>query len=107
MPDEAGPEPARLLFAVMRERGSGWDASSPADRQPHWEAHLAFLRELAGHGALQAAGPFDDGLDVMLLVWAATREEAEARLAADPWTVHGLLRTTRIARWRVAVGTVP
>jgi uncharacterized protein YciI len=97
-------QPKEGLFAVLRQWGEAWDLAVPANRQAHWDAHVAFLDDLARSGVLQAAGPFDGDRDVMLLVRAATAEEAEAHLAGDPWTRDGLLRTTRVARWRVVAG---
>ena len=92
------------LFAVFREWGEAWDISVPASGQAHWDAHRACLAALADRGVLEAGGPFEGTREVMLLVRAASEEEAEREVAADPWTRHGLLRTTRIMRWRVAAG---
>jgi hypothetical protein len=68
-------------FALIRERGDAWDWSLPMRRQAEWEAHAAFI-EAPELGAI------------------------DARIARDPWTQTGLLRTASVEPWTVLLGTI-
>lgn len=83
-----------------------WDKDDHAAvRQQHRPAHLAFLDE--NKHLLLACGAklHDDGRDAgggLYVVDLATKEEAEAFIAADPFTQAGLFKQVTITRWRKA-----
>jgi hypothetical protein len=77
---------ATQLFAVIRTRGAGWEASRPLERQSDWKGHASFMNALAQEGFVILGGPLEGTPDVLLVVRARAREEILARLAADPWT---------------------
>ena len=56
---------------------------------------------LAAEGFIVLGGPLGDGSTAMHVADAATEEEIEGRLAADPWTPTGLLRTRSIEPWEI------
>jgi uncharacterized protein len=64
--------------------------------------HLAYLDQL-GAGC-KFAGPFlDDAghpIGSLVMIEAATRGEAEAIAAADPYKAHGLFASVEIKAWR-------
>ena len=94
-------------FVVLRERGSTWDWSRPMRRQDDWDAHAAFMDALEESGFIAAGGPLggeDDAARVLHIVVADSVEAVEARMAADPWTPKGLLRTVSIEPWTVLLG---
>jgi uncharacterized protein YciI len=93
-------------FAIWRRRGGDWREGRPIEEQPEWAGHAAFMMAGAADGFVVLAGPIDD-TGALIIVRAARREAAEARLADDPWTVSGLLATERIARWHLRIGTLP
>ena len=95
------------LFAVIRSRGSGWDASLPLEGQKDWDAHATFMDDLEREGFVILAGPLEGTADALLVIRAESPTAIDARLAADPWTVSGLLRTTRIAPWTLRLGSLP
>lgn len=68
-------------------------------------AHLAYLNELGGQLAL--AGPFldDDGnpCGSLVIICAATLEEAEAIAARDPYVAAGLFETSSVRPWNWAI----
>src|ERR1700693_1240426 len=97
-------------FAVIRERGPAWNWSMPMRRQAQWDAHAAFMDDLANRGIIVAGGPLggeDDAPRVPHVgrLQQSTDESAiEAMLAEDPWTPMGLLTTVSIEPWTVLLG---
>lgn len=76
-------------------------------RQDGWDAHAAFMDALEEEGFIVAGGPLggeDDAARVLLVVVADDVEAIAARMAADPWTPAGLLRTVSIEPWTVLLG---
>ena len=74
-------------------------------RMEHRKAHLDFLEE--NKHLLLACGAklHDDGTDIgggIYIVALETREEAEAFIAADPFSKADLFRDVRVTRWRKA-----
>jgi uncharacterized protein YciI len=93
-------------LAILRRRGPAFDPDEPVEGQPAWGPHAAFMMALAQQGFLLLAGPLGDREGALLVVRAASAEEAEARIAADPWTGNGVLETERVARWEVRIGSL-
>lgn len=94
-------------FVMIRERTAAWDWSRPMRRQDAWEEHAAFMDALADEGFIIAGGPLggeDDAPRVMHVIDAADVAAVELRMAADPWTPMGLLRTASIEPWTVLLG---
>ena len=74
-------------------------------RMAHRNAHLDFLEE--NKHLLLACGAklHDDGTDIgggVYIVALETREEAEAFIAADPFSKADLFRKVSVTRWRKA-----
>jgi uncharacterized protein YciI len=77
-------------------------------QQRHWDGHAVFMDALAAEGFVVLGGPLGDGDVTFLLIVDAESENAiTARLATDPWTPAQLLRTTRIERWQILLGSPP
>ena len=95
------------IFAILRRRGPAFDPAAPVEGQPAWGPHAAFMMALAQEGFLLFAGPLGDREGALLVVRARSVDEAEARIAADPWTQNGVLETERVARWDVRIGALP
>ena len=74
-------------------------------RKANREAHLAYV---AGTGVVAQAGPFLDSDGVMcgslLILDVASRAEAEAWAAGDPYAKAGLFLKVRIEEWKKVVG---
>jgi uncharacterized protein YciI len=96
----------RRLFAVIRTRGPAWQEGRPLEGQADWAGHASFMNALAKEGFVILGGPLDDSPDVLLVVRAATADEARSRLAEDPWTHRDLLRIGRIAPWTLRLGSL-
>jgi uncharacterized protein YciI len=94
-------------FAVIRERGPAWDWTVPMRRQVDWDAHAAFMDALADEGFITAGGPLggeDVARRVLHIIAAGDATEIERRMAEDPWTPTGMLRTVSIEPWTVLLG---
>ena len=92
----------KTLFAVTRRRGPAWQ---PGDmtQQRGWRAHAECRNAHAARGTVVLGGPLDEGGEILLIL--AVRDEAEvhAALAPDPWIEAGLLETTAVRRWTIAL----
>jgi uncharacterized protein YciI len=89
------------MFAVVRERGGPWDWARPMEEQDEWREHARYMNELADEGFIVLGGPVGDLKRVLLAVEAEDEEEIHARLAADPWTASGMLRTVSVEQWTI------
>jgi uncharacterized protein YciI len=96
----------KRLFAVIRSHGPGWRSGAPLEDQQDWPAHAAFMDALTEEGVVLLGGPLGEH-EALLIVRAGSAEEIEARLAKDPWTRTGLLRTGRIEPWTLRLGSLP
>jgi uncharacterized protein YciI len=94
------------LFAVIRTRGPAFEPSRPLEAQADWAAHAAFMNGLVRDGSVILGGPLEGTADVLLVMRAASAEDARGRLAADPWTVQDLLRVSRISPWTLRLGSL-
>ena len=91
-------------FAVIRTRDAAWDDSLPLRSQALWDPHADYVDRMEADGFIRMAGPLEGTRDVLIIVRATDAAEVEARLAEDPWTASGHLRTVRIAPWNMLVG---
>ena len=94
------------LFAVIRTRGPAFEPSRPLEAQADWAAHAAFMNRLVRDGSVILGGPLEGTADVLLVMRAASADDARGRLAADPWTVRDLLRVSRISPWTLRLGSL-
>ena len=72
-------------------------------RQQHRPAHLEYNKQLAAQGKVAMAGPVLDQGGGMI-VYHGTREEAEAAVAGDPYSLHGVSCNDELHEWTVVVG---
>ncbi|KAA3614536.1 MAG: hypothetical protein DWQ01_02190 [Planctomycetota bacterium] len=54
--------------------------------------HVAFLKDLEAQDRLDFAGPFHDGKGGLLILRAASMDEAQATVAQDPFVIAGSSR---------------
>jgi hypothetical protein len=95
------------LFAVIRTHGAAWHPGEPLETQQDWAAHASFMDHLEREGFVVLAGPLEGDSDALLVVRADGPEEVVKRLDDDPWTTLDLLRTIRVARWTLRIGSLP
>lgn len=65
------------------------------------EAHVDHLRRLEREGLLELAGPFPEHASGLIVVRAATLEEAEAIARRDPFVARGV-RRAEVRRWLIS-----
>jgi uncharacterized protein YciI len=94
------------LFAVIRTRGPAWQESRPLEGQADWTSHAAFMNSLEKDGIVILGGPLEGTADALIVMKAETPDDVRSRLADDPWELHQLLRTTRIAPWTLRLGSL-
>jgi hypothetical protein len=94
------------LFAVLRTRGPAWDPTRPMEAQQDWEPHAAFITALHDQGCVLLVGPLEDAPHALLIVRADSADEVAHRLADDPWSASGHLKTTLLAPWTLRLGAI-
>lgn len=89
-------------YLVRETRGPAWDCSRPRREQRGWDAHAAYMDQLADHGVVVLGGPLGggDASDVMLVFDAYDEAAVRALLAADPW-VGTILSIAGIEPWSI------
>ena len=96
------------LFAVTREAGPAWEPGG-IFQQPSVTEHAAFMNTLAEQRFVLFGGPLagtEQGhVRVLLIIDADSEAAIHRRLADDPWTATGQLRTVNIEPWKILVGT--
>ncbi len=76
-----------------------------AEYEPYLPDHLTYLQQLEAEGSLVLSGPFTDRSGGMVLVRAASLEDARAMAAADPLVIHGV-DTYDLREWRMTGGDI-
>jgi hypothetical protein len=61
--------------------------------------HRQYLTSLRDSGRLVAAGPFTDDSGALIVYEAATKEEAEALIKADPFHANGIFLRWQLRPW--------
>jgi uncharacterized protein YciI len=97
---------ASQLFAVMRTRGPAWNDALPMEQQVDWRPHADFINALGAEGFVLLVGPLTGTRDVLLIARAESEAAVTARLAADCWSVKGLLQTLWIRPWELRLGSL-
>ena len=96
----------KRLFAVIRSRGPSWDDARPMEHQVDRATQAAFMEGLIDDQFVALGGRLEGTRDVLLVVRAANVSEIADRLAADPWTQHGLLIVTQTHPWSIRLGSL-
>jgi len=89
-----------MFYVVVRRSGPEWDASRPLEEQSGWGAHAEFMDGLVDSGFVVLGGPLADEQRVILVVEAASEEEARATLARDPWSGTHLV-VASVEQWTI------
>jgi uncharacterized protein YciI len=76
----------------------------PQEEQADWSGHAAFMNGLESDGFVVVGGPLEETPYTMLAIRAADAPAVRERLAQDPWEVSGVIETTRIVGWNLALG---
>jgi uncharacterized protein len=65
--------------------------------------HRQYLASLKDKGQLAASGPFTDDYGALIIYEAATKEEAEALLKADPFNKGGVFVSYVMRPWNPVI----
>jgi uncharacterized protein YciI len=76
------------------------DKAKVAEVRPVHRQYLASLKE---KGQLAASGPFTDDSGALIVYEAATKEEAESFLKADPFNQAGIFVKYVIRPWNTVI----
>jgi len=70
--------------------------------------HRDYLRGLAEQGALLVSGPFgpDEPAGALLVFRAGTRDDVDRWIAADPFTVRGIVARASTSKWEPVLGAL-
>jgi uncharacterized protein YciI len=92
-------------FLVRQARGPAWDSSCGRREQPGWDQHVAFIDRVSEDGRIALGGPVGeiDGQHVVLVVHAASEDEARAMFTDDPW-MDSVLRIESVEPWTLWIG---
>ena len=89
------------LFAVIRVRGTAWQADRAMQKQLAWSEHATFMNGLAESRFIVLGGPLGDGQRVLHIVEAVSEIAIRERFSTDPWEAMSLLRTESVEPWTV------
>ncbi|HEX3888368.1 MAG TPA: YciI family protein [Phenylobacterium sp.] len=85
----AQPKPTQLFVFVYRQ-GPAWDPKLPMGKQAAMARHGAYMKRLFDEGRSFAAGPISDAPGGIVILRAASREEAAGLMARDPSITSGM-----------------
>jgi uncharacterized protein YciI len=87
-----------MKFAAIIEYAQ--DKAKIAEVRPTHRQYLAGLRE---RGQLAASGPFTDDSGALIVYEAASKEEAESFLKADPFNQAGIFVRYQLRPWNPVI----
>lgn len=87
-----------MKFAAIIEYSQ--DKAKIAEIRPVHRQYLASLKE---KGQLAVSGPFTDDYGALIVYEAATKEEAESYLKADPFNHNGIFISYVIRPWNTVI----
>ena len=85
-------------LVVLTRTGPEWERGVDMREQRGWDEHARFMDGLVDDGFILLGGPLEGEREVLHVVSAGSKEEIERRLAEDPWTPSGMLRTVSAVR---------
>jgi len=89
-----------VRYVVLYESGPDVLELAPV----HMAAHVAHYEDFAARGLLTAIGTFERPEVNGSMCVLTTREAAEEFATADPFVVHGVVRSFRVHEWRDVLG---
>lgn len=88
------------FFVLHHTPGPGWQADTGFREQPRIVEHVRYMGGFMGTGQLALGGPFLDNSGGMMILRAASLDEAQQIADADPCVTSGLLNVA-VREWRV------
>ena len=87
-----------MKYVLLYESADDVRAKAPL----HFAEHRARWRAFQDDGTLLMVGPFTNPDDGAMAIFT-TREAAEAFAAGDPFVLHGVVKSWRVAEWMEAI----
>lgn len=94
----------QVYHVVFHAPGPNWQAGVGFREQPGVQAHVGYMADLLGRGALVLGGPFLDDSGGMCVLRLGAEEAAQVA-ASDPAVQSGLLVAT-VKPWMVPMASV-
>ena len=88
------------FFVLLHTPGPKWQADVGFRDQPKIVEHVRYMGGFMGTGQLALGGPFLDNSGGMMILRAASSDEAQQIADADPCVKSGLLNVA-VREWRV------
>jgi uncharacterized protein YciI len=88
-------------MVLFQQHGSAWDPHKPVREQAFWEDHARFVDALHAQGKILLAGPFADGTGSLVVLDAASPEDARALFRDDPWAQRDILVAADVKEWTI------
>lgn len=90
----------QTVYLVVREPGRAWREDRPADGQPLWLEHAAYLEDLFDRGLVLFGGPLiESPRKLVMVVVAKDRPAVFELLARDPWAREAVVRVVSVHTW--------
>ncbi len=89
------------LFVFIYRQGPAWKVGAPMREQAAMGAHGAYMKRLFETGRSFAAGPTTDTPGGIVIIRAASLEEAAAMMSQDPAVTSGMF-TGELHAWTPA-----
>lgn len=90
-----------MLFVII-----GWDAPDSRDKRPAARpAHLAHWSDWDTSGKIVMAGPMTDFAGSLFVVDVESQEEAERKIAGDPYIAAGIFTRTEVHPFKKTLPT--
>lgn len=93
-----------MYHLVVYESGPAWVPGQARRDQPGWPDHAVFMNRLEDEGAAVLGVPLRGTDTVPVVMRAPTGAALQARIAADPWLMQGILQLRGIFPWAVLLG---
>jgi uncharacterized protein YciI len=91
----------KTYYVLLHSPGPHWNKAKSFREQPGIQAHIAYMGGFDKAGKLVIGGPFLDNTGGLMVLEAASLDEAKAEAMADPTVKSGLLKVT-VHPWLVA-----
>ncbi len=88
----------QIYYVLFHSPGSAWVEGTGFREQPGVIEHARYMMGFQETGHMQLGGPFLDDTGGMMVMRAASQEEAEGFANADPCVKNGLL-TVQVKPW--------
>jgi len=92
----------KKTIALFLQPGPNWNPTKGVREQEYWDDHARFVDDLFERGVIMLAGPFaPEGTGALVILNAASIEEARAIYSTDPWAHKEILQLADAKEWTI------